>query len=184
MDLAKFAKGALSTFYHHIIKYIISIAFVFWISECSIVFKNPDRWSYIYFKLYGFAISILYTLEAMTRWLDQFMTTSWHGNCFRTTPGGTLQLKFAILHLQRLHFRVHFYSLCPVTSLIDPTHKPCINIETVFSGMKIPILKSRQSWHSLIFTMGIPIRERRYLYVATGTWSLEKMHLPTHSILQ
>ena len=36
------------------------------------------------------------------------------------------------------------------------TPGPSLNIEAIFPGMGIPMLKIRQSWDHLIFHMGIP----------------------------
>ena len=45
---------------------------------------------------------------------------------------------------------------------------PQLNIKTVFSGMRILIIKIRQSPDRLIFIMGIPILVRRHLYTEMG----------------
>ena len=39
-----------------------------------------------------------------------------------------------------------------------------------FPGMVIPMVKKRQSWARLIFSMGIPILVRRHLYIETAPW--------------
>ena len=42
---------------------------------------------------------------------------------------------------------------------------PCLNIETFFPGIGIPIIKIRRLSDRLIFAMGSPIPVRRYLYI-------------------
>ena len=44
---------------------------------------------------------------------------------------------------------------------------PCLNIKTVFLGMRIPMLKIRWSRDRLIFNIGIPILVKQYLYIET-----------------
>ena len=45
---------------------------------------------------------------------------------------------------------------------------PCFNINTVFPGMGIPMVKKRRSRDRLIFIMGIFILVRPHLYIGTG----------------
>ena len=49
---------------------------------------------------------------------------------------------------------------------------PCahLSIKSVFPVMGISIIKIRQSWHRLIFVMGIAILKRQYLYIEMAPW--------------
>ena len=47
------------------------------------------------------------------------------------------------------------------------TSGPCLNINTVFPGVGIPMLKIRRLWDRLIIYMGMPILKRRHHYIET-----------------
>ena len=61
----------------------------------------------------------------------------------------------------------HFTGLLQAS---DTGHR--LNINTVFPGIGIPMLKIRRSLDRLIFNMGIPILVRRHLYTKTAPWLL------------
>ena len=42
---------------------------------------------------------------------------------------------------------------------------PCFNVKTIFPGIWILMIKIRQPWDHLIFTMGIPIPVRQHFYI-------------------
>ena len=46
---------------------------------------------------------------------------------------------------------------------------PRLNIKTVFSGIRISIIKKRRSWHSFTFIMSVPILIKRHLYIEKST---------------
>ena len=45
-----------------------------------------------------------------------------------------------------------------------------LNIDTIFPGVGISIMKIRQSWDHLIFIMGTSLLLRRHLYIKTAPW--------------
>ena len=73
-----------------------------------------------------------------------------------------------------LHFNEIQFSSQELGQPVHVTHKVAwarLNIKAVFPSVVISIIKVRQSWERLIFTMGITKLVRQHMYVKTSPWT-------------